>query len=414
MSPDQNLTIDVFESLESLEHLRPEWNALLGEYPHSTIFSSYEWLVPWWRAFGTSNRLLVLAFRDSSSALVGLAPMALTDRKSFPFRLRLLRLMGDGSHDSDNLDLPVKPGFEQRFAESLLHFLEGQRASWDFGEFNTMPPQSPGADALRQLFGQKKWVAIEKRMPASAIPLPGTWEEYLQVLSAKERGKVAYYSKRLEKKYKAHFYRCESESELPACLEALFSLHQKRWQSTGQPGSFHSAARRGFYLDLSRVLLAQDRLEFWLLDLDGKPVAAQFGFRFGTTVSQLQEGFDREYSTDSVGYLLRARVIQRMIAQGVRTYDFLGGEPGYKAKWGAQSGQYVDLRFARPFSAGATFLQSQHLAVQSKSWLRRNLPAAAWNALRQINSVKARMRGEKQPVNSAHAGTDQDTAADGK
>jgi CelD/BcsL family acetyltransferase involved in cellulose biosynthesis len=103
-----------------------------------------------------------------------------------------------------------------------------------------------------------------------------------------------------------------------------------------------------------------------------------------------------------------------MIAQGVRTYDFLGGEPGYKAKWGAQSGQYVDLRFARPFSAGATFLQSQHLAVQSKSWLRRNLPAAAWNALRQINSVKARMRGEKQPVNSAHAGTDQDTAADGK
>jgi hypothetical protein len=28
--------------------------------------------------------------------------------------------MGDGSKDSDNLDLPVKPGFEEQFAASLL------------------------------------------------------------------------------------------------------------------------------------------------------------------------------------------------------------------------------------------------------------------------------------------------------
>jgi CelD/BcsL family acetyltransferase involved in cellulose biosynthesis len=400
MPSDTKLTISVYESLESLDHLRPEWNMLLAEYAHSTTFSTYEWLAPWWRAFGSEDRLLVLAFRDASStALVGLAPMAVTTRGSFPFQLRLLRLMGDGSNDSDNLDLPVKPGFERRFAESLFQFLRDQRHKWDFGEFNTLPPQSAGASAFREFLGLNTWVAIEKQSPASAITLPATWEEYLQQqLSAKERGKISYYSKRLEKKYHVRFYRCESESQLPVCLEALFELHQKRWQSAGQPGSFDSVARRQFYLDFGRLLLARDRLELWLLDLNGKPAAAQFGFRFGDTVSQLQEGFDRVYSTDSVGYVLRARVIQELIARGVRTYDFLGGEPGYKAKWGAQAGYYLNLRFARPYTMGAAYLQAQDCAVSAKLWLRRNLPAPAWELLHKINVGIRRTGGKTDTV----------------
>jgi len=128
---------------------------------------------------------------------------------------------------------------------------------------------------------------------------------------------------------------------MPACLEALFSLHRKRWQSAGQ----REASSQPPGAVLSRhggLLLARGLLEFWLLDLNGRPAAAQFGFRFGNTVSQLQEGFDREYSTDSVGYVLRARAIKDLIAQGVRSYDFLGGQPGYKEKWGAQVEHYLD------------------------------------------------------------------------
>jgi CelD/BcsL family acetyltransferase involved in cellulose biosynthesis len=410
MASEQNLTISVYENLERLEHLRPEWDALLAEYPYSTTFSTYEWLVPWWRAFGGKDRLLVVAFRHASSSLVGLALLAVTTCGSPPFRLRLLRLMGDGSHDSDNLDLPVKPGFEDKFAESLLCFLESQRNSWELGEFNTMPPQSPAAKALRQFFAKKKWVVIEKQRPASAIPLPATWEEYLELLSAKERGKIAYYSKRLEKKYRTRFYKCESESELPVCLEALFSLHRKRWQSAGQPGSFESAARRQFYHDMGGLLLARGLLEFWLLDLNGRPAAAQFGFRFGNTVSQLQEGFDREYSTDSVGYLLRARVIKELIAQGVRAYDFLGGQPGYKEKWGAQVDHYLDLRFAMPFRIGAAYLQAQHYAGRSKSWLRRNLPGTAWEMLHKINvGIRRTGNNKASPRNAREDETPRDS-----
>jgi len=387
------LEIRAYRSLDELQAIRVPWKELLSDYPLATTFSTPEWLMCWWRNFGARQELLVAGFY-ADSRLVALAPLSLTKfRAGRVISLWQLRLMGDSSHDSDNLDLLVRPGFEESFATSLLHFLERARGRWDFAQLNTLPERSPAAHALGQLLRRRKWVVTSNRSPASAIALPGTWGEYLQSISSKERGKITYYSKRLENKYQARFYRCENEDKLPQCLDALFDLHQKRWQSAGQPGSFASAERRQFYLDLGRELLARNLLEFWLVDLNGTPAAAQFGFRFGTTVSQLQEGFDRQYARDSVGYVLRARVIRELIAQGVRTYDFLGGSDESKQRWGAQAGHYLNLSFARPLTAGAAFLQTQQSAAQSKEWLRRNLPASAWKILR---GIKVGVRGKEK------------------
>jgi CelD/BcsL family acetyltransferase involved in cellulose biosynthesis len=385
MSSDQNLKISVHESLESLEHVRLEWDALLRDYSYATIFSTYEWLVSWWRAFGANDRLLVLAFRDASSTLVGLAPMALTTCGPFPFRLRLLRLMADGSHDSDNLDLPVKAGFEERFAESLLCFLNSKRRLWDLGELNTLLPHSPGASALRQAFRKRKWVAVEKQTPASAVELPPTWEEYLGRLSSEDQKNLVRYTRRLEKRYAVQIYRCSVESQLPKCLEALFEHHQARWKAAGESGSFGSPERRKFYYELSRSVLRQGRLDLWVLELDGRVVAAQFGFRYGRQVFQLQEGNDPQHATDRVGFVLRGHVIKQLIGDGIQIYDFLGGTLGYKARWGAQPRAYLNVAFARLFSVGAAYTLSLHHASQSKAWLRKHLPPPIWDALHRMN-----------------------------
>ncbi len=83
--------------------------------------------------------------------------------------------------------------------------------------------------------------------------------------------------------------------------------------------------------------MARKWLEFWLLELDGKAVAAQFRFRYRDTFFALQEGFDPAYSTDSVGHALRGYVIRQLIAEGVRRYDFLAGQDPSKDRLGAQT-----------------------------------------------------------------------------
>jgi CelD/BcsL family acetyltransferase involved in cellulose biosynthesis len=204
-------------------------------------------------------------------------------------------------------------------------------------------------------------------------------------------------TRRLEKKCEVQIRRCAEEGELDSLLQSLYELHGKHWQLRGLPGSFHSPARRQFYGELARLLLEHGRLEFWVMELERKVVAAQFGFRYGTTVFSLQEGFDPEYAADSVGYVLRGQVLKQLIDDGVRCYDFLGGVGESKIRWGAREGHYVNLRFARPRSVGAAYLHAQRYAGESKSWLRRHLPERTWAVLHGLNS-RLRGAGGQKPL----------------
>lgn len=384
------LRVHCHESLDELAALRPAWEELLARPSTASIFSTWEWLAPWWRAYGEGKDLHVLAFRDDESRLVALAPLCLdTARVRGLGTLRQLRLLGDGSGDSDNLDLPVWPGREQDFAHSLLDRLLEKASRWDLCSFDTLPPDSPAAVALRRELEERRWPRAMYPLPRSAVDLPASWESYLERLSPKERDKLAYYSRRLEKRHRVRFIRCTEGGELSRGLQALFRLHQKRWERTPEPGSFASPARRQFYGEMSRAFLRRGWLEFWLLELDGEIVAAQFGFRYRDTVSALQEGFDPDLSSDSVGFVLRGHVLQRLIGAGARRYDFLAGLDPSKDRWGAQASAYTNLVFARPRSRGGAHVRLARDSYATKEWLRARLPERALVAVRRLRRQRA-------------------------
>jgi CelD/BcsL family acetyltransferase involved in cellulose biosynthesis len=399
----ERLELRVYESLASLENLRTAWEELLLEFQGATVFSTLEWLGPWWRAFGSAQRLRVLGFFDSSGRLAALAPLSLADyRAPLGIKLKLLRMMGDGSGDSDNLDLPVRPGYEKRVVSTLLDYLTTAAFSWDFCQLNTLPDDSPCGSALLEELQGRQWTRFAEVRPRLAVEMPDNWEQYLRQLTSKERGKVGLRTRRLQKHYNVRYIKC-TESALQPALDALFRLHQDRWQVRGESGSFASGERRQFYEELSHALLERGWLEFWLLELDGKEVAAQYGFRYGKTVFSLQEGFDLTHSSDSVGYVLRAHVLKQLIADGVCRYDFLAGQGEAKSRWGAQLGHYVDIHFARPWSLGAIYLQSLHRAESAKRQLRARLPPKAWTALHAVNVRLRGGRGRKPGITNAES-----------
>jgi CelD/BcsL family acetyltransferase involved in cellulose biosynthesis len=384
----ESLQIRVYETLADLERLRSSWEGLLAEFCGATTFSSWEWLVPWWRAFGGDRQLLVLAFVDPAERLVGLAPLSVERRRLISaMNLRVLRLLGDGSGDSDNLDFPVRAGYEDQIARMLLDYLAKESKLWDCCELNTMPAGSAVGKCLESQLGARAWITYRHQNSGSVVSIGKTWESYLSQLSAKERGKIAYRRKLLEKKYRVRIYKCENQDRVSDCLTILFNLHQKRWQNVGEPGSFSSAARRQFYGELASLLVDRGWLQFWFLALDDQPVAAQFGFQFGSTVFSLQEGYDPQYSAESVGYVLRAHVIRQLISEGVRRYDFLAGEGSTKSRWGAQASIYVNLHFARPRTAGSLYLQLTNGASAGKEWLRCHLPRNLWQVLHWLNTT---------------------------
>jgi len=392
------LTTRTLASWQELDALREPWEALLGDSDGPTIFSTPEWLGAWWRAFASDKQIASLAFANSGGELAGLAPLY-RDRLAGPlgYPLRRIRFVGDGSLDSDNLDLVIARGNEQRCVHALFDWLQAD-SGWDVCELNTLPLDSASLPEIQRQLKDRQWTLRQSETPRSTITLPETWEKYLASISKKEKTKINYYTNRLKRRFEVGFSRCADPAELPASLESLFELHQKRWVLRGEPGSFASAERRKFYYEMAAAFLERKWLEFWLLKLDGKTVAAQYGFRYRDAVYSLQEGFDPALSPDRVGYLLRAHALKTLIGEGVRQYDFLGGEDPSKDRWGAQLLRYVNLQFARPHSLGSGYIKLDAAALDSKNWAKANLPAPAFRVAQRVYHA---LRGTTPPVDGA-------------
>jgi len=381
------LQVRTVRTWNELEVIRPAWERILQGAEALTIFSTLEWLGAWWKAFAKDEELEAPVFSNSDGEIVGVVPLY-SDwvETALPFRVRRLRLVGDGSEDSDNLDLIVRGGYEDFCTQAFLSWLESN-PHWDICELNTLPLDSASLQSLIANLKHRGWTLRRLERPRSRIPLPDTWENYLQqTISKKEKTKIGYYTNRLQQRFSVSVTRCNDVHALPGSLGALFELHQKRWHLKGKPGAFGSVQRCELYYSVAASFMQRGWLEFWIMALDGKAVAAQFGFRYRDAVYSLQEGFDPAYASDRVGYVLRAHVLKMLIGQGVSHYDFLGEEDPSKNRWGAQVGCYADIHFARPLTRGAIYLRMDQTTRALKSWLRTKLPSPVLRALRKGKS----------------------------
>jgi CelD/BcsL family acetyltransferase involved in cellulose biosynthesis len=147
--------------------------------------------------------------------------------------------------------------------------------------------------------------------------------------------------------------RCASEKDLDPLLDALLSLNHSRWLSTGQPGSFvRKPLEERFYREFTRFALARGWLRLVAVKIGGELKAAQIGYVYGDVFYSLQEGFDPE-GPPGVGNALRSRVIEDCIAEGVQTYDFLGGFTEHKRRWLAKPRYGHDLFIGRRHNKNA-------------------------------------------------------------
>lgn len=387
------LSLRIIESINELEGMRDEWDKLLQRVPTASIFSTPEWLLPWFAAYGAGRQLFTIAFYDGSEGMIGLAPLTITLRRTAVGQVRVLQLLGDGSTDSDNLEVLAVPGREQQVISSLCDLLVREHRRWTIASFNTMPANSPTYLELRMELERRWWMADIVSSPCCAIPLPAAWDTYLRQQSPKERKKIGYYLRRLEKHYRVRFFRCTQPDDIEERLEQLFALHSKRWHERGQAGSFDIPERRTFYRLLSSTLIDRGWLEFWILELNEAPVAAQYAFRYRDCVYALQEGFDPAFNADSVGYVLRMRVLRDLIESGIKTYEFLADVTESKLRWGAVIGEYLFLTFARPLTLGGAYVQTCAINRRIKDYIRTHAPRPVYDTLWRTCRLLYRKRG---------------------
>jgi CelD/BcsL family acetyltransferase involved in cellulose biosynthesis len=311
VAPSLHLTV-----LEDMASAREPWQAVAAR--SDNVFATWEWSDVWWRHFGRRGRLCIVVCRDDSGAVRVLVPLYVS--KTGP--LRVLRFVGHGPADQLG---PVCATADAALGPiALAMALRTVPHRWDLFLGERMPAEQaweavPRARVVR--WEASPWACLDGR----------SWEDWLMTRSAGARQQMRRFERRLERRHRLEYRRCTSEAELDGDLDTLFALHEARWE--GDSSSAFSAERRRFHREWASVALARGWLRLWTLELDGRPAAAVYGFRFGDSDAYYQAGRDPGHHADSVGFVLLVHAVRDAAERGVRRYLLLLGDERYKDRF---------------------------------------------------------------------------------
>lgn len=338
--------------LDDLDDARKDW-ARLGELS-GNVFLTWEWASTWWRHFG-SGTLRLVGCRRADGELFAILPLYRTTG-----RVRALRLVGHGH--AIELGLVCDPADVPAAAAALARYLRDGPQDWDVFLAHDVSPSW----SWNELLGGRT-VGLT---PNPFIDLNGrTWEAYLESKTKNFRDDVRKNTRRLEREH-AVVYRVSDDPErLPADLDALFTLHRERW---GEQASAHFAGAERFHRDFAAQALERGWLRHALLELDGTPVAANYGFRLGDVGWTYNAG--RDPAVKGAGFVLTASDIRRSIEEGVREYRLGRGATTYKDRFANDSVDYETIGLSRGLVGRASLTARRYaraLPPRARSWLER-------------------------------------------
>jgi peptidoglycan/xylan/chitin deacetylase (PgdA/CDA1 family)/CelD/BcsL family acetyltransferase involved in cellulose biosynthesis len=326
--------------------LKPAWEALLRDTPSNTIFNSWEWATSWWSVHGQPGALRILAALDDDGTCRGIAPFFFEPARRFGCTVPALRFLGDGSNDSDYLDILVSRSQESEVIATFRNHLLGELHRGTVLRLHEVQGTSPHLSWLRELVSAGNIIRSETDVPCGSVRLPESWDDYLTLLRPRFRTKVRSALRNVASHPDVELGFCKTHEEVGSLLPVLFELHTKRWNDVGKPGVFGGERKRAFYAALSAILLERGWLRFSWLKWRGEVLACQYGFEYSGIYSQLQEGYEPDAEHWNPGIALRAWSIQEFINAGVREYDFLAGIGRHKSDWGAEVKHSTQLLIA--------------------------------------------------------------------
>jgi CelD/BcsL family acetyltransferase involved in cellulose biosynthesis len=311
-SPAEAEVVPLIERVVAAEPLRAEWNALALE--GGSIFATWEWSDVWWKHHGRGRELLLHKGTTPAGRMLAALPLyAWRDR--WP---RVLRFLGHGPGDE------LGPVYARGTADAAARCLGIALGTLEWDVF--LGEQLRGDEGWTARLGGRTW----RRESNLALRVPdGGWDSYLAGRSPNFRQQLRRRRRELDGSGRVRF-RLAEEKSLERDLDTLFALHR-----AGRGSRRTDFADTPFHRELARAALAQGWLRLWLVELDGRPVAAWHGFHVGTIASYYQAGRDPAYERLSVGFVLLAHTIQAAIAEGATEYRFGRGDEEFKFRFTA-------------------------------------------------------------------------------
>jgi CelD/BcsL family acetyltransferase involved in cellulose biosynthesis len=306
--PEGSSKVDL---VDDLDPLRDDWTRLAAA--SGNVFATWEWNELWWRHYGRRRKLRVAVSRGDDDRIDAIVPLFVWSRRP----LRILRLIGHGHGDRLG---PICRQDDAETAEWALRLALGAEP-YDLFVGDWVAGDRDWAGVLGGRVVRKTGYPI-LRWP------DGSWDDLLAAQSQRFRKTFRQSRNRLERGHDVS-YRYADDATLERDLDAAFRLHRVRF---GEHPCNFCGEHEPFQREFAARALERGWLRLLLLEVDGEPIGAKYGFLFQNAYFAYQSGRDPAWERESVGFLLELETIRRTLEEGA-DYRFLGGEEHHKYRY---------------------------------------------------------------------------------
>jgi CelD/BcsL family acetyltransferase involved in cellulose biosynthesis len=346
------------------------WDSLAGGMPHRQA----AWLGAWWDHYGQQERAYFVVARDGLDQVRGIMPMFRGDRNDHLGGT--LAFIGSGNACSDDQTILCKSQDSDAIGDQFAHWLAAVSGDgedgWSVLDLDGIrqgnPVMARFCHAMTELGGR---VHGHSRMHTWRRAVESDWETFLIKAGSHAKRRFRATVRKLESLDGLTFTLATTPDELKCDLDTLIRLHQKRWQSVGQPGSYATPKFRDFIHDTCQRFLSRDSLQLLNMRLHDRSigmVAALIGDDGGVY------GYSSAYEIDEAqlepGRLLSVHELQRAHQDRRPFVDYMRGDETYKQRMLASPTRLIRLRIAAPHIVAKIRHQIWLAGFEAKQWVR--------------------------------------------
>lgn len=341
------------ESVTDLDELAPTWRELEAR-ADSSFFLSWHWIGAWLRTVRRPAHL-IRAHLDGRVVGLGLLHRQRTLRHRI-LPVRELVLNASGREDEDVITIEYNGFLAERGLEEpvtracVRHLVRSDRVDGEAWDALLVRGVEPRSIAAMQMEGIR--VRLHATSPSAAVDLDAvraSGRPYLDHVSGNTRSQLRRSIKLYEQRGPLVLEAARDPAEAQAFLEECAVHHQARWQARGHAGAFASGFYRRFHRELIAVALPAGAVEVVRVSAGGDRIGYLYNFihrnRVYFYMSGLRFEADNRLKPGLVTHLL---CIERHLAAGRSSYDFMAGDFRYKTSLGRPGPDIVTCYLERP------------------------------------------------------------------
>jgi CelD/BcsL family acetyltransferase involved in cellulose biosynthesis len=306
-----------------------EWDQLLAGSRADTVFLLSGWLRAWHETLGRGAELVVPQIRRDGRLVAAAA---------FQLRDGTLEFAGKGPSDYSDVVVSsaVAPAEAEAMAGALLH--AARRGARGFRAARLSRIQREESLVPAVAFGSAGgFFATEERcVPAPTMEMSAV-EDRLAKKSLKR------HERSLEKMGALTCGTFRDAGRIVPQLDEFFEQHVRRWEKTEWPSLFLAEEQRAFYRRFTETLDGSGVLRFTAIRLDGKLVAAHYGFHHAGRFTWYKPSYEPDLAKVSPGEVLLKRLLELARDEGAREFDFTLGDEAFKLRFATRTREVIDV-----------------------------------------------------------------------